>query len=143
MIVPTWQELPLATTKIPAKPSALWTRVHDCVGGPVKLRIRANGTWKYSDITPCGPDGSRAAGFAADALNASALLGTLIGKIGGSAADKHEKEAFTFVAASYAVIVLDAKIEGVALYLTMNDQATHFGEHSGEIDVTIEEARSG
>ncbi len=36
----------------------------------------------------CGPDGSRQAGILADALNPSAPLGTLIGKIGGSPADK-------------------------------------------------------
>jgi len=137
---PSWSPLPLLTEKIPAQPEALWTLVHGYVQGPCKLKLIATGKWKYSSATECGPDGCRAGGFASDTLNTAALLGTLIGKIGGSPAEKPGTGAFTFVAGSYVVLAVDEKTEG-GLYLTMNDQPGHFDQHSGEIDVTIEEAR--
>jgi hypothetical protein len=96
----------------------------------------------YSGSTSCGPDGSRNAGFSADALNPSALLGALIGKIGGSPAEKPDTATFTFAAGSYAIVVVGEKTEG-PLYLTMNDQPTHFDEHAGSLTVAVETARSG
>jgi hypothetical protein len=139
---PSWRSLQLETAKIPAKPEALWTLVHQYVHGPCKLKLSAKGKWKYSSARECGPDGYREAGVSSDALNSTALLGALIGKIGGSPAEKPGTDAFTFVAGSYVVLAVDKDTEG-GLYLTMNDQPDHFDEHSEEIEVTIEEARSG
>jgi hypothetical protein len=139
---PSWRALTLRTAKVPAKPDALWTLIHDYLRGPCKLKMTATGVWNYASSKECGPDGLRDSGFPADGLNSSAPLGALIGKIGGSPADKPDARAFTFVAGSYVVFSLDEKTEG-ALYLTMNDQPGHFDEHSGEIEVAIEEARSG
>lgn len=139
---PSWRPLTLRTNVIPARPDALWTLVHEYVTGPCKLKITAKGKWHYASTKECGPDGSREAGFSSDTLNAVAVLGSLIGKIGGSPAEKPDAQAFTFVAGSYVVLAFDEKREG-ALYLTMNDQPGHFDEHSGNVEVTIEEARSG
>lgn len=140
---PSWRPLTLLTNAIPARPEALWTLVHEYVNGPCKLKITATGKWRYSSAKECGPDGCREAGFVStDTLNSAAVLGALIGKVGGSPAEKPDTRAFTFVAGSYVVLVLDEKTEG-ALYLTMNDQPGHFDEHSGDVEVTIEEARSG
>ena len=142
MIEPIWLPLDLRTDSVLAKPpEGLWTLVHEYVKGPAKLRIQASGTWNYSGSTSCGADGARKAGFAQDSLNASAPLGALIGKIGGSPADRPDSRAFVFVAGSYAVVVFDDKVEG-AFYLTMNDQISHFEEHSGSIKVKVEQARS-
>jgi len=81
MTEPAWLPLKLKTDKIAAKPDALWTLVGEYIKGPMKLKIEATGTWEYSQTNGCGPDGSRQAGFLADALNPSAPLGTLIGKL--------------------------------------------------------------
>lgn len=138
MTEPAWLPLKLKTDKIVAKPDALWTLVCEYIKGPMKLKIEATGTWEYSPTKSCGPDGSRQAGFLADALNPSAPLGTLIGKVGGSPADKPTS---SFVAGSFVVVVLDDKAEG-ALYFTMNDQISHFEEHAKEVTITVQQARS-
>ena len=138
MTEPTWLPLKLKTDKIAAKPDALWTLVCEYIKGPLKLKIEATGTWEYSPTKGCGPDGSRQAGILADALNPSAPLGTLIGKVGGSPADKPTS---SFVAGSYVVIALDDKAEG-ALFFTMNDQIGHFEDHDKEITITVQQARS-
>jgi hypothetical protein len=138
MTEPAWLPMKLKTDKILAKPDALWTLVCEYIKGPMKLKIEANGTWEYSPTKCCGPDGSRQAGFLADALNPSAPLGTLIGKVGGSPADKPTS---SFVAGSYVVVALDDKSEG-ALFFTMNDQVGHFEDHDKEVTITVHQARS-
>jgi hypothetical protein len=80
-------------------------------------------------------------GFSDTFLNQNAILGALIGKVGGSASDKPGPTSFSFVAGSFAVVVLDEKTEG-ALYLTMNDDPKQFPSHGGTVTVTIERARS-
>jgi hypothetical protein len=138
MTEPIWLPLILKTDKVLAKPAALWTLVCEYLKGPLKLKIEATGSWKYAPTRFCGPDGSRLAGIPSDALNASAPLGALIGKIGGSPTDK---PATSFVVGSYTVIALDEKTEG-ALFLTMNDRIGHFEDHEQEVTVTIQQARS-
>jgi hypothetical protein len=144
MFEPNWLALELKTSKIPAKPepNGLWTLVHPYVRGPAKLRIEAKGSWKYCESGECGPDGSRQQNFSDQRLSASAPLGALIGKIGGSPADKPGTNAFAFVAGTYTVVVLEDKTEG-PLFLTMNDEVKHFDDHSGSVEVTISHARSG
>jgi hypothetical protein len=134
MTEPTCLSLKLKTDKIAAKPDALWRLVWEYIKGPVKLKIEATGTWDYSPTKACGPDGSRQAGILADALNPSAPLGNLIGKIGRSPADKPTS---SFAAGSYVVVVLDDKAEG-ALYFTMNDQIGHFEEHDKPVTITVQ-----
>jgi len=142
MHVPVWQPLPLTTDTVDAKPAALWTRVHDYVAGPVKLKISAAGEWTTAPQTPCGPAGAHVAGFpSANGLDERALRGALIGKVGGSASEKPATDAFTFVAGEFAIVVLGDKVEG-ALYLTMNDEVAAFKEHGGSVTVAIEVARS-
>ena len=144
MYEPSWLPLQLKTADIPAnqQPDGLWTLVHPYVKVPAKLKIAAEGSWNYGDPADCGPDGSRKKGFDDKGLNASAPVGALIGKVGGSPADKPTTNAFTFVVGSYAVVVLDDKTEG-AVYLTMNDLVDQFDKHSGSMKVTIHQARSG
>ncbi len=141
MTEPTWLTLPLKTDKVLAKPNGIWTLVCEYLKGPAKLRIEATGAWDYSPTKSCGPDGARSAGFLADALIASAPLGALIGKIGGSPAEKPDSRCMPFVAGSYAVVILDDKTEG-ALYFTMNDQVSHFDEHDKAVTISITQARS-
>ena len=81
----------------------------------------------------------RDAGFSQEMLNQAAGLGALVGKIGGSPADKADAK-LSFVAGSYVVLAFDEKVEG-ALYLTMNDEPKHFDQHDGQIEVAIDEAR--
>jgi hypothetical protein len=138
MIEPTWLPLTLKTDKVLAKPAALWTLVCTYIKGPLKLKIEATGSWQYSPTRFCGPDGSRLAGIPTDALSSTAPAGALIGKIGGSHA---EKPATSFVVGSYTVIAVDEKTEG-ALFLTMNDQIGHFEDHDLQVTVTIQQARA-
>ena len=137
MTEPIWTPLQLKTDQISAKPLAIWTLVCDYVKGPLKLKVEATGTWDYSPSKSCGPDGSRQGGFPANALNPSAPLGALIGKIGGSTADK---PLSSFVIGSYTVIALDDKAEG-PLYFTMNDQIEHFDDHDKFITIVVQQAR--
>ncbi|MGA2736729.1 MAG: hypothetical protein ABSG65_04685 [Bryobacteraceae bacterium] len=142
MTEPAWLAMQLKTDKIPAKPrEGIWTLACGYVKGPVKLKIQANGTWDYSPMKTCGPDGARSAGFLADALVPSAPLGALIGKIGGSPAEKPDARSVSFVAGSYSVVILDDKAEG-ALFFSMNDQVSHFDDHDKEVTISIEQARS-
>jgi hypothetical protein len=142
MLEPVWMPLVLKTDIVPAKPIALWTLVCGYVKGPAKLKIEASGTWEYSPAKLCGPDGIRSSGFLADALIASAPIGVLIGKIGGSAAEKPvDGKSLSFVVGSYTVIALDEKTEG-ALFLTMNDQIGQFDGHDKEVKIAVQQARS-
>jgi hypothetical protein len=140
MHAPLWLPLTLNRATVDAKPPALWTRVHDYVKGPVRLKITATGTWNIAPAAACGPQGDIQLGLAAGGLNDQALKGALIGKIGGSASDKPATAGFAFVVGEFAVIVVPETTEG-ALYLTMNDDVGAFGQHSGAVDVTILAAR--
>lgn len=140
MIELVWLPLTLKTTEVPAKPVSLWTLVHEYVKGPVKLRIQATGTWEYAPGKSCGPDGSRTGGFLSDGLIASAPVGALIAKVGGSPADKPDTRIVGFVVGSYTVFTVDDKTEG-PLYFTMNDTPNQFDNHDKTITIAIQQAR--
>ncbi|MBI4591574.1 MAG: hypothetical protein HY725_22340 [Candidatus Rokubacteria bacterium] len=140
MTQPNWQPLAKDPYKVPAKPKGLWTKVCDYVEGPVKLKLEADGEWEYSKKR-CGPDGAPQEGLVTDTLVPSAPLGALVGKIGGSSADKPDvSKVLVFAVGSYCVVSLDNTARG-ALFLTMNDVVGRFDEHDGEVSVTISEAR--
>jgi hypothetical protein len=141
MIEPIWLPLATITKDIPAQPASLWTLVHEYVKGPVKLRITATGTWDYAPSKSCGPDGTRDTAFSPEALMPSALIGTLVAKVGGSPGDKPDTKNIGFIVGSYSVIALDEKTEG-PLFLTMNDRLDQFGNHEKKVTVTVEEARA-
>lgn len=141
MTQPPWQALELIKNKVPAKPDGLWTIVYWYLEGPMKLKLQATGQWEYSPAKKCSPDGGRSAGLLQDSLVLSAPVGALIGKIGGSTADKPDPtKQLVFTVGSTCVILLDDKTKG-ALFLTMNDQVSRFDDHSGEISVEAWEAR--
>ena len=44
--------------EVPAKPTGIWTPVLDYIPeGTKRLRLTAEGTWKYALDRSCGPDG--------------------------------------------------------------------------------------
>jgi hypothetical protein len=141
MTAPQWENLTLARPSIPANPEGLWTPVLEYIEGAVKLRITATGLWSYLPNTNCGPDGYRAGGLADDALSTRAPLGALIGKIGGSTADIPDAEKdIVFVVGSFCVVTLTAEQRG-PLFMTMNDRVAWFAHHTGELRISIFEAR--
>jgi len=129
--------------QIPARPDGLWTKVCDLVEGPLKLRLEAKGEWEFSKKR-CGPDGSVKEGLVTDALVPWAPVGALVGKVGGSTADKPDLARlgvfFVFAVGSYCVVILESTVRG-ALFLTMNDVMAGFDGHTGAIEVAISEAR--
>jgi hypothetical protein len=140
MTQPNWQSIAEHPFSVPAKPQGLWTKVCDYIEGPVKLKVEAKGEWECSKKR-CGPDGAPQEGLIADALVPSAPVGALVGKIGGSSADKPDvAKAFVFSVGTYSVVTLDEKVKG-ALFLTMNDVVSRFDQHDGAVEVTINEAR--
>jgi hypothetical protein len=135
-----WQRLRDANTEVPAKPArAIWTAVLDYLTGPLTLRITATGTWQPVEGLPaCGPDGFAHWVFGRDLLiNKKAPLGSLIAKIGGSAAGVDDGVEL-FLLGSYAVLTID-KASG-PLYLTINDAPSGFDDNVGEVRVIIEQA---
>jgi hypothetical protein len=143
MLQPSWQPLTLVTQQVTAKPEGLWTKVYDYVEGPIKLKLEASGQWTYASGNACGPDGKRAEGLLPDGLVSSAPVGALIGKIGGSSAEKPDTnttQSVVFVVGSYCVITVENAVKG-ALFLTMNDRVNRFDEHDGGITIMISVSR--
>jgi len=50
-----WKEVKKVV--VPARPAGIWTMVLPYVPPGTRLKIESNGTWKYDNSTPCGPDG--------------------------------------------------------------------------------------
>lgn len=138
MTTPIWR--PLGSRKVKAKPDngALWNLVYEYLAGPRRLRFKAQGDWKRCPDRVCGPNGDIREKFEADNLSGSAPVGALIGKIGGSSADKGDATQ-VFVVGDHCVIHVSDTARG-GLYLTMNDHPANFQHHDGELEVTIEEA---
>jgi hypothetical protein len=146
--------------QVPGKPPAgIWTKVLEYVNGPRKLCFEVAGNWSYSPRHECGPDGNRNEGGIADLLVPSAPVGAVIGKIGGSSADRVPPPgAVIFVVGSFCVIEIPpsgvggpAGVPGVAipgggavvsgaLFLTMNDRIDRFDQHSGTTLLRLREA---
>jgi len=155
MTEPNWQPLASAIV-VNARPVGLWTRAVDYVAGPRKLKITADptSTWTLGSSNP-GPDGDPNQSQNANALPLlpSALIGALIGKIGGSAADNTAPVVSTagmppvapigvpapFSIGSFCILEISATQKG-SLLLTMNDTAAAFAQHSGKLIVDIFEA---
>jgi hypothetical protein len=138
MAAPIWRMS--RTIDVPAKPDGLWTLVLDHVDPSTKLRIQASGIWTYSTqlTTPATPDGDPASPLdRTKSLLPEALIGTLVGKVGGSTAGIKD-DGHVFVVGRSCVVKLDEKTEG-PLYLTINDEISGYADNDGRITVTIEQ----
>ena len=81
--------------EVKAKPSGLWTVAREFIPGPVRIRFEAEGTWKYSPESQCGPDGDMLSMISpSQTILKSAPVGSLIAKIGGSAFEPADVERF-------------------------------------------------
>jgi hypothetical protein len=166
MIKPNWREI--ARLKIEAKPNGLWTLACDYVTGPKKLRIhvplvsggddkspdkRPQQKWKHgqAETDSCAADGNLGADVSpTNCLCPSAPVGALIGKIGGSSADRtggagpspvigSPPSIQVFPVGSFCILDLKEDSKG-ALFLTMNNEVKGFSNHSGFIEIIVEEA---
>ena len=135
--VMTWSET--KTESVPAKPVGTWTWVFDYVQGPALLKIEAEGKWRYSATKECGPDGDlNSLVQPGQAVSASAPIGALLVKIGGSTAGKDDGKVH--VAGTRAVISIDANSSG-PVFVTINDELTGFADNSGSLSVTLSVAQ--
>ena len=146
MTQPNWQPLASAIV-VEARPVGLWTRAVDYIAGPRKLKITADpkSTWSLGGSN-AGPDGdsSQSQNPNAPPLLPSALIGALIAKVGGSAADNTAPVLSTagippvapvglpipLSIGSFCIFEISATQRG-SLFLTMNDTAVAFAQHSG------------
>lgn len=137
-----WNPLTLLTDKVPARPLGLWTVVVAYVEGPVKIKIEAAGEWQFLPANSCGPDGHVVGGLIDGSLIPGAPVGALVAKVGGGTAEKPDSEkGVVFAVGRFCVLTLPEGTGG-ALFLTMNDRVAWFQQHSGELTVTVAEARS-
>lgn len=136
MFEPTWSKP--TTVTIQAKPSdGVWQLAFSYVEGPTIIKIEAAGNWNYSPqfaAGPCSANGDLRSPFdPKKCICDKAPVGALIGRIGGSVADKDSASAF--VVGSLFVRKLE-KGSG-PLYLTINDMWNGFGDNLDEIKVSI------
>ena len=157
MTQPNWQLLASGVV-VPARPAALWTRAVDYVAGPRKLKFVTDSAsnWTLSSGNIQGPDGdpAQAQNTNLPSLLPSALIGALICKIGGSAADNTAPVVITagttpippagipvpFSIGTFCIIELPAIQQKGSLFLTMNDAPAAFSQHAGQLIVTVFEA---
>jgi len=131
-----FKNLPLITSRVPARPDGLWTLVARDVEGGALLRITASADarWSYSDtnLAICNANGDpRALISRARCLHAEAPVGALIGKIGGSTAGAADGHIF-IVGTQCTTTVPDA---GGPLYLTINDEAGGMDNNANEMTI--------
>jgi hypothetical protein len=150
----TWRDLGLVP--VPAKPQGLWTLALDYVPGGRLLRAMVvefdaeekpvAPEWHPDTNTHCGPDGIIKQTDTSKLLCSTALVGALIGKLGGSTAD-HPNPAPTappydgkkvFAVGSELILVM-GKTDGGPLFLTMNDLIENFPNHSGKLFVKLQD----
>jgi hypothetical protein len=131
-----WTELSKGVV-VKAQPSGLWTLAIEWLNGPAILKLEAdNSDWYYSepDTSKTNADGHLTSLLSCKGcLLPSAPVGALIGKVGGSSASA--TDGTLFAVGKFALLEID-KSKG-PLYLTINDEATGFGNNRGEIKVTI------
>jgi len=136
MYAPNWQEL-TGIPPIKAKPdSGFWTKAYDYIDAPTLLKIIATGEWNYSTKfgAKCSANGDLMSPFnSARCIYEKAPVGALIGRIGGSVADKDPSSIF--VVGSECVRKLDQ--EKGPLFLTINDMWTGFGDNDDQLTVHI------
>jgi hypothetical protein len=137
------------TIIVPARGETLWTLAVEYVAGPCKVRLKsaATGRWQCGTET-CGPGGTLTGTY--DALLASAPIGALIGKIGGSDSDCPPFPPPTPTGAAApagaprvfavgAFCVIDVKdTESGPLFLAMNNKVSAFKDHHGLLQVIID-----
>jgi hypothetical protein len=136
MSEPSWTEL-ANNIIISANPDdGIWQRACDYVEGPGLLKIEATGTWKYLNIEPqpCSPNGDRESTLDDENnIHGKSPRGALIGRIGGSIADRDT--ASVFAVGSFCVRKLDK--EAGPLFLTINDAWNGFDDNDGELTVKV------
>jgi hypothetical protein len=135
MIEPTWTEL--TTTSIKAQPDdGIWQQ-GPYVKGPALLKIEANGQWNYSTRFGrlCSANGDLLSLLDPKrCIHDKSPVGALIGRIGGSIADRDP--TYIFLIGSVCLRKLDKDTEG-PLFLTINDMWTGFADNSGALTVKI------
>lgn len=160
---PTWRKIVDRMT-IPQDQGTAWTRVLDYVtpGKLMKIEVvidakatpAINGKWKPADFqSECTADGDYSGTEPvgkpqrADALLSNAPLGALIGRIGGSAADKSvdapvppaTPNRLVFSVGRHCVFSVPTTPIG-ALYLSVNDNSPNTLKLSGNLVVDVFEA---
>jgi hypothetical protein len=127
---------------ISAKPSGLWTRTDIFVLGPALLKFEAAGQWYYS--TKYGRESSADGDLLSPiplkrCLSEKAPIGSLLGKIGGSVADRGGDSVF--LVGSYCVLEVGKDQRG-PLYLTINDVYDGYIDNDGQLEVVVQIAPS-
>ncbi len=124
---------------VPAKPErGVWTLVNEYVDGGIVLKIEVTAkhpTWKYNPDSggECGPDGDTGSlVLRSKCLLATAPVGAVIGKIGGSTAGAADGTVFV-VGHSCVVKVVD----GGPLYFSINDQENGMWNNTGEMEINV------
>jgi hypothetical protein len=130
-----WTELQKGLV-VKAKPDGLWTK-GPLIVGPTILKIEAKGTWRYSATfaEPCTADGDLTSPFdLKKCVWDKSPVGSLIGRIGGSSADKDP--TYVFAVGTSCIRAIDQNTKGL-LFLTINDMWVGFGDNSGELTVNV------
>lgn len=128
-----------AEIEVPAKPAGVWTLAHEYLEGPALIKVESQGEWTYSTAKTCGPDGDlNALVSSAHAILASAPLGALIMKVGGSTAGTSDGE--THVVGRAGIVRIDDGKRG-PIFLTINDELTGLADNSGELKVKLSIAK--
>jgi hypothetical protein len=126
-----------ALIQVRARPDGIWTLALQYVPPKMLLCFRANGTWNYSMTGRCGPDGDLTSLLSRTQLQvATAPVGALIGKIGGSTAGWND--GTQFLIGTTCVYRVPDGVDG-ALYLTINDEYTGMRNNGGDVAVEISE----
>ena len=122
--------------EIKAKPEGIWTLAYDYVKGPALIQIEADdGEWQYASGKKCKADGDLTSMLSSqETMLASAPVGALIAKIGGSTAGIADGRLF--VAGKRYLLQIDQDTGGL-IFLTMNDQLSGMQNNDGSIKVTI------
>jgi hypothetical protein len=136
MTEPSWTELSEATIK--ARPEdGVWQQALPYVEGPGLLKIEATGQWVYAAqfARPCSANGDLLSPLDPKrCIHEKSPVGALIGRIGGSIADKDT--AAIFVVGTLCVRKLEKDTAG-PLFFAINDMWNGFGDNSGELKIKI------
>jgi len=147
-----WRLLKLLTDKIPERAGCGWTPVFDYLtpGKMYRLQVpardatgatKADQTWEPESAGSCTADGNPATDRGTGLLLASAAVGALIAKIGGSTADLtvDKDKAVLFAVGRHCVFTVDPA-KGGTLYLGVNDSAGSIFHVKGQLTVELWEA---
>ena len=131
-----WRDI--GTVILPGAKPVAWTPALEAIAPKRIYKFAAEGTWTINGASsPCTADGDDSAGMPAqDPVCAGTPLGALIGKLGGSSADR---TGMIFAIGRYCVIQFDDPKVG-ALYLGANHVPPLMAKIEGEIKVHIQMA---